>query len=166
MRVALDSWALKLLRCLLPPHFPVVGSRCVWLMEKWCPVHCSSCVSYQEYCEWPLVRREVRLRWCSAGISTRLYTIWYIITLWAYARLLCCVCHWSCCSMAVILLMCWYSPVANLAARRCTASTLLMLSSLLGLHMLDVYSRVGRTNVVHCISLCLDGSCETAHITS
>jgi hypothetical protein len=30
--------------------------------------------------------------------------------------------------MAVTLLVCWYSPVADLAARRCTASTLVMLS--------------------------------------
>jgi hypothetical protein len=33
--------------------------------------------------------------------------------------------------------------VANLAARRCTASTLFMFFYLLGLHMLDVYSMVG-----------------------
>ena len=39
----------------------------------------------------------------------------------------------------------------NLGARRCTGSTLLMLSFLLGLHMLDAYSRVGLTKVVyHC----------------
>ena len=41
--------------------------------------------------------------------------------------------------------------VANLEARCCTASTLLMLSFSLGLHMLDAYSRVGRTKVgEHC----------------
>jgi hypothetical protein len=43
--------------------------------------------------EWPLVRREVRLRWYSAGISTRLYTLRYMITIWAYTRLLCSICH-------------------------------------------------------------------------
>jgi hypothetical protein len=53
--------------------------------------------------------------------------------------------------MAVTLLVRWLSPVANLAARRCTASTLFMFFYLLGLHMLDVYSMVGRTKVVlHC----------------
>ena len=57
--------------------------------------------------ECPLVGREVRLRWRSAGTSTRLYTMRYIITVWAYARLLCNVCHWSCCSMAVTLLVRW-----------------------------------------------------------
>jgi hypothetical protein len=48
--------------------------------------------------EWPLVRREAWLRWCSSGISTRLYTMRYNIIVWAYARLLCSVCQWSCCS--------------------------------------------------------------------
>ena len=57
--------------------------------------------------EWPLIWREVPLRWCSAGILTRLYTMRYIITLWAYARLHCTVCHWNCCSMAVTLLVLW-----------------------------------------------------------
>ena len=49
--------------------------------------------------------------------------------------------------MAVTLLVRWLSPVANLAARRCTASALFMFFYLLGLHMLDVYSMVGRTKV-------------------
>ena len=53
--------------------------------------------------------------------------------------------------MAVTLLGRWYSPVANLAAPRWSVSTLLMLSFLLELHMLDANSRVGRTKVIyHC----------------
>jgi hypothetical protein len=31
----------------------------------------------------------------------------YIITVWAYARPLCSVCQWSCCSVAVTLLVRW-----------------------------------------------------------
>ena len=45
--------------------------------------------------------------------------------------------------MAVTLFVRWKTPVVNLAARRFTASALLMLSFLLELHMLDAYSRVG-----------------------
>jgi hypothetical protein len=56
---------------------------------------------------------------------------WYVNKVVHYAvhhhGLLCSDCHWSCCSMAMTLLVCWYSPVADLAARRCTTSTLLML---------------------------------------
>ena len=68
----------------------------------------------------------LRLRWCSTGILKRLYTMRYIIT---GSTLVCSVVSaTSCCSMAVTLLVRWLSPVENLAARRCTASTLLMLS--------------------------------------
>ena len=128
MRVAHDNWALKLSRVSASTTLP--GS---WFQRRMVCGKNSVLYTVVLVCgtrnrsEWPLVRREVRLRWCSAGMSTRLYTMRYIITVWAYARLLCSDCHWSCCSMAVTLLVCWYSPVADLAARRCAASTLLML---------------------------------------
>ena len=151
MRVALDSWVLKLSRVSASTTLP--GS---WFQRRMaCGKNDLLCTvvlvcGTMNLSEWTLVRREVRLRWCSAGISTRLYTMRYINTVWAYARLICSVSHWSCCSLAVTLLEHLWSPVANLAnlaARRCTASTLLILSFLLGFHMLDAYSRVSRTKV-------------------
>ena len=80
MRVVLDSWALKLSRV----------SASTTLLGSWFQKHMAcgkNDVLYtvvlvcgtRNHSEWPLVRREVRLRWCSAGISTRLYTMRYIL---------------------------------------------------------------------------------------
>jgi hypothetical protein len=88
MRVALDSWALKLSRVSASTTLP--GSwfqRCMdcgkndvlYTVDLVCGTRYRS--------EWPLVQREVWLRWCYPGISTRLYTMRYIITVWVYARL-------------------------------------------------------------------------------
>ena len=114
MSVAIDSWALKLSR--VSAYTTLPGS---WFQRRMACVKNDVLYTVVLVChtrnrnDWALVQREVRLRW-------------YIITVSAYARLPCSVCHWSCCSMAVTLLVRWLSPVANLAARRCTASTLFM----------------------------------------
>ena len=84
MRVALNSWALKLSRVSTSTTLPgslyqrrmACGKNDVlYTVVLVCGTRNRS--------EWPLVRREVRLRWCSAGISTKLYTMWCIITVWA-----------------------------------------------------------------------------------
>ena len=91
--------------------------------------------------EWAaLVGAVCRIRYVSAGMSTRSLTILKKRVSCAFVRLTSRVSQprWS--NMDVTLLVLWYLFVAYLAARRCTDSTLLMSFLVDGLHTVEQYS--------------------------